>query len=94
MITKSEIKSTLEQTNPGLTNQELNELSDAIYSLTEENCSDGIALPTDMVESCLEAVTKLKSTFENIQPQGIEDVVLVNELKQLEWKLKEELRKV
>ena len=95
MISENEIKSVLQETNPGLTNQELEELGTAMHSLVDDNCPDGVTLPSDMVEECLSAVRKLKDIYDNkLASPEIEDVVLVNELKQLEWKLKEELRNV
>ena len=96
-MTEDKLREILRETNPGLTNQELDELVNALIGTypkdPERTYGEYIEVPKRLVQESLEAVDKLRSTYENIAPQEVEDILLINELKTLRYHLSEILQK-
>jgi uncharacterized protein YdeI (YjbR/CyaY-like superfamily) len=94
-MTKPDLEILLEETNPGLTKQEIDELSEAIWLAYGDDLDDidSVGVPRDQLQDALNAVNKLKTTFERVEPQSTEDIILVNEMGVLSYRLSELLIK-
>ena len=86
-LSKNSIQIVLEETNPGLTVQELEELTNALYAAIQDDGKTSVDI--DLLERSHQATQKLKQVYSNIEPQTTDDVILVNDLNTLEFQLSE-----
>lgn len=90
MSIRETIEDTLRRVNPGLTEQEINELVEALDDIyPEDTFPDNTE---ELLEESLKAVDKLIKTYESIEPQDVDDVISINEWKGLRYKISEAIR--
>lgn len=88
-MNENDVRDVLTRINPGLTTSELDNLAEALVDEYGDYDHQNIKVDRDTLQEVLDAVKKLRHIYRNIEPQTGEDVVTVNDLGTLEYKISE-----